>query len=125
MRWQRLSQSRELAIIQEAAGLRTIIGDPNAQQFQPVYHELEAGGGGRPPVRCKAKALKPGSKIAGNRSGGIPPRPGLRRPSRSTLRGRVNNNRYLSDALAFSLRLIMRQLTGTSLRGRRGLLGLL
>ena len=106
---------RELGIIQEAAGLRTVIGDPNADRRQPANLEPEA----RRAVVKAARAVKSKSgKVLLKKRGEQIERGfahvldcgGLRR---TTLRGLVNNNkRYLCGVLAFNLSLIMRKLTG-------------
>jgi hypothetical protein len=105
----------ELGIIQEATGARTIIGDPNAERRQPANLEPEA----RRAVAKAARAVKSQSGKALLKKRGeqiergfahVLDCGGLRR---STLRGRINNNkRYLCGILAFNLSLIMRKLTG-------------
>jgi hypothetical protein len=105
----------ELGIIQEATGVRTIIGDPNAERRQPANLEPEA----RRAVAKAARAVKSKSgKALLKKRGELIERGfahvldcgGLRR---TTLRGRINNNkRYLCGILAFNLSLIMRKLTG-------------
>lgn len=105
----------ELGIIQEATGVRTIIGDPNAERRQPSNLEPEA----RRAVTKAARAVKSQSGKALLKKRGeqiergfahVLDCGGLRR---STLRGRINNNkRYLCGILTFNLSLIMRKLTG-------------
>ena len=105
----------ELGIIQQAAGIRTIIGDPNAARRQPANLEPEA----RRAVAKAARAVKSKSGKALLKKRGeqivrgfahVLDCGGLRR---TTLRGRINNNkRYLCGILAFNLSLIMRKLTG-------------
>ena len=55
---------RELGIIQEAAGLRTIIGDPNADRRQPTKPRARspAGRGQCRPRREKQKRQSPAQK---------------------------------------------------------------
>ena len=83
---------RELGIIQQAMGLRNIIGDPNAARRQPANLEPEA----RRPVALAARAVKSKSgkallKKRGEQIGRgfahVPDCGGLRR---TTLRGRIN-----------------------------------
>lgn len=105
----------ELAIIQEEAGIRTVIGDPNAERRQPGNLEPEA----RKAVAKAARAVKSSSGKALLKKRGeqiergfahVLDCGGLRR---TTLRGRINNQkRYLCGILAFNLSLIMRKLTG-------------
>lgn len=105
----------ELGIIQKATGMRTIIGDPNAERRQPANLEPEA----RKAVANAARAVKSSSGKALLKKRGeqiergfahVLDCGGLRR---TTLRGLTNNNkRYLCGILAFNLSLIMRKLTG-------------
>ena len=105
----------ELGIIQEAAGLRTIVGDPNAARRQPANLEPEA----RRAVAQAARAVKSKSGKALLKKRGeqlergfahVLDCGGLRR---TTLRGRINNNkRCLCGILAFNLSLIMGILNG-------------
>ncbi len=106
---------RALGIIQEATGVGTIIGDPNAERRQPANPEPEA----RRAVAKAARAVKSksGKALLKKRGGQIrrgcahvPDCGGLRCTS---LQGRINNNKhYLCGILAFNLSLIMRKLTG-------------
>ena len=99
---------RGLGIIQEAAGLRTIIGDPNAARRQPA----NPGTGARRAVAKTARAVKSksGKALLQKRgeqiergSAHVPDCGGL---GRTTLRGRINNNkRYLCGIPAFNLSL--------------------
>lgn len=105
----------ELGIIQESAGIRTIIGDSNAVRRQSANLEPEA----QKAVATAARAVKSRTGKALLRKRGeqiergfahVLDCGGLRR---TTLRGRINNNkRYLCGILAFNLSLIMRKLTG-------------
>ena len=105
----------KLGIIQEAARIRTIIGDPNAARRQPANLEPEA----RRAVAKAARAVKSKSGKALLKKRGeqiewgfahVPDCGGLRR---TTLRGRINNNkRYLCGIPAFNLSLVIRELTG-------------
>ena len=98
----------KLGIIQEAAGLRTIIGDPNAARRQPANLEPEA----RRAVAKAARAVKSKSGKALLKKRGeqiewgfahVPDCGGLRR---TTPRGRINNNkRYLCGIPALNLSL--------------------
>ena len=105
----------DLGIIQQAAGIHTIIGDPNAARRQPGNLEPEA----RRAVAKAARAVKNKSgkallKKRGEQIGrGFAHVPDCGGLGRTTLRGRINNQkRYLCGIPAFNLSLIMRKLTG-------------
>ena len=87
--------SRELGIILEAAGIRTIISDPNAARRQPANPGTEAGRAVAKAARAvesksgKALLQKRGEQIERGVAH-VPDCGGLRR---TTPRGRINNNK--------------------------------
>ena len=105
----------ELAILQHEAGLRTVVGDPNAQRRRLDKLEPEV----RAAVRRAARAVKSASgkkllRLRGERIergfAHVLDCGGLRR---TTLRGLEQiNKRYLCGIIAFNLSVLMRQRIG-------------